>query len=68
MDGGAVGLVERELVARELAEGRLIQLFDVGVAAGGDHAYHLAYPESGAKAPGVALRDWMLAELGRSDA
>ena len=51
MDGGAVGLVERELVARELAEGRLIQLFDVGVAAGGDHAYHLAYPESGAKAP-----------------
>ena len=35
---------ERELVARELAEGRLIQLFDVGVAAGGDHAYHLAYP------------------------
>ena len=25
MDGGAVGLVERELVARELAEGRLIQ-------------------------------------------
>ena len=43
MDGGAVGLVERELVARELAEGRLIQLFDVGVAAGGDHAYHLAY-------------------------
>ena len=47
MDGGAVGLVERELVARELAEGRLIQLFDVGVA---------------------ALRDWMLAELGRSDA
>ena len=64
MDGGAVGLVERELVARELAEGRLIQLFDVGVAAGGDHAYHLAYRIRRQGAGVTALRDWMLAGWG----
>ena len=54
--------------SRELAEGRLIQLFDVGVAAGGDHAYHLAIPNPAPGAGRNALRDWMLAELGRSDA
>ena len=66
MDGGAVGLVERELVARELAEGRLVQLFDVGVTAGGDPPITWPIP-NGANAPGGGAARWMLAEL-RPDA
>lgn len=62
--GGAVGLVDLAMIRNELSEGRLVQLFDVGVSVAGDYAYHLVYPESSAQDPRVlAFCDWMMAEL-----
>jgi LysR family glycine cleavage system transcriptional activator len=65
IDGGAVGLVERDLVAADLANGRLVRLFDVAVRMAPQHAYHLVYPASSADNVRIlALRDWLLAEVG----
>ncbi|MCQ9979629.1 LysR substrate-binding domain-containing protein, partial [Staphylococcus aureus] len=44
LDGGAVGLVEQDLVAEDLARGRLVRLFDIAVGLGPAYAYHLLYP------------------------
>ncbi|MBO6530849.1 MAG: LysR family transcriptional regulator [Erythrobacter sp.] len=66
-DGGAVGLVELELVEAELSQGRLVRLFDVGVSIGQDFAYHLVYPERSSQDQRVAaFRAWILGETGRS--
>ena len=62
IDSGAIGLADLAMIATDLAEGRLIRLFDVGVRMAGDHTYHLVYPESRGGDTGiVAFRDWMLA-------
>src|SRR5256885_4415632 len=45
LDGGAVGLVEQDLVAEDLARGRLVRLFDIAVGLGPAYAYHLLYPQ-----------------------
>ncbi|AZS78123.1 LysR family transcriptional regulator [Achromobacter spanius] len=61
IDGGAVGLVEWELVERDVRAGRLVRLFDVGVRVAPEYAYHLVYPAGSDADPRVcALRDWML--------
>lgn len=61
IDGGAVGLVEWELVERDVQAGRLVRLFDVGVRVAPQYAYHLVYPAALDADPRVkALRDWML--------
>ncbi len=61
IDGGAVGLVEWELVERDVSAGRLVRLFDVGVRVAPEYAYHLVYPTGNDADPRVcALRDWML--------
>lgn len=66
MDGGAVGLVELELVDRELERGRLVRLFDVGVKVAPGYAYHLVYPAASVDDPRVqALRAWMEGEVQR---
>lgn len=66
MEGGAVGLVELELVDRELEQGRLVRLFDVGVRVAPEYAYHLVYPEASQQDPRVqALRTWIVAEVHR---
>lgn len=60
IEGGAVGLVERDMVLKELAEGRLVQLFDIGLTVGRNHAYHVVYPPEAADDPAVAaLRTWL---------
>lgn len=62
-DGNAIGLVELEMVETDLAEGRLVRLFDIGVSVAEEYAYHLVYPESSSEEPSVkALRDWILSE------
>lgn len=64
IDGGAVGLVEWELVERDVQAGRLVRLFDVGLRVGPQMAYHLVYPTARATDPPViALRDWMLSQM-----
>lgn len=62
-DGNAIGLVELEMVENDLAEGRLVRLFDIGVSVADEYAYHLVYPKSSAEEPGLqALREWILSE------
>ena len=69
MDGGAVGLVEWELVERDVQAGRLVRLFDVGVRVAPEFAYHLVYPAASASDRRVcALRDWMLRTVSAADA
>lgn len=62
-DGNAIGLVELEMVENDLAEGRLVKLFDIGVSVAEEYAYHLVYPTSSAEQSGLqAFREWMLSE------
>ena len=66
LEGGAAGLVELELVDRELEQGRLVRLFDVGVKVAPDYAYHLVYPAGSRDDPRVqALQDWLDGEVRR---
>ena len=66
---GAAGLVELELVDRELEQGRLVRLFDVGVKVAPDYAYHLVYPAGSRDDPRVrALQDWLDDEVRRRTA
>lgn len=63
--GGGVAILTRELFADELANGSLIQPFDI---VGNDgHSYWLVYQEARRNVPKIrAFRDWMLAEIGAS--
>lgn len=61
--GVGAAILTRELFAAELANGSLIQPFDI---VGNDgHAYWLVYQEARRNVPKIrAFRDWMLAEIG----
>jgi LysR family glycine cleavage system transcriptional activator len=63
--GQGVAIVTRALFKDELADGRLIQPFDL---VGDDgHAYWLVYPEARRNVPKIrAFRDWLLAEVAAS--
>lgn len=64
IDGGAVGLVDLAMIRNELSEGRLVQLFDIGVSVADNYAYHIVYPESAAQDSRVlSFCDWMLGEV-----
>ncbi|MGF6174277.1 transcriptional regulator GcvA [Ensifer sp. 4252] len=64
IDGGAVGLVDLAMIRNEVSEGRLVQLFDIGVSVAEDYAYHLVYPENSGQDPRVlAFCDWMQGEM-----
>jgi LysR family transcriptional regulator, glycine cleavage system transcriptional activator len=63
LEGGAVGLAEPIMIANELAQGRLIRLFNISLNVSDLHAYHVVYPEYHYKNPAVAaFRHWMLSE------
>jgi len=65
IEGGAVGLADLAMIANDLAQGRLVRPFDIGVSVAGEYAYHLVYPESSGQDPRVlAFRAWMLGEAG----
>jgi LysR family transcriptional regulator, glycine cleavage system transcriptional activator len=65
MAGHGVAILTRALFVSELADGRLIQPFDI---VGDDgHAYWLVYPESRRNVPKIrAFRDWLLEEVAAS--
>ncbi|KVN03709.1 LysR substrate-binding domain-containing protein [Burkholderia stagnalis] len=64
MDGTAIGLAEPELIARDLAEGRIVRLFDVRVEVAPTVAYHVVYPERMRDDPRIiALRGWLAGEI-----
>ncbi len=66
LDGGAVGLAEPVMIADDLATGRLVRLFDIGISIGPAYAYYLVYPENIAQDPRIlAFRAWILKETGR---
>ena len=60
--GQGVAILTRALFKAELADGRLVQPFDL---VGDDgHAYWLVYPEARRNVPKIrAFRDWVLAEI-----
>jgi LysR family glycine cleavage system transcriptional activator len=60
--GHGVAILTRALFKAELADGRLIQPFDL---VGDDgHAYWLVYPQARRNVPKIrAFRDWILAEI-----
>ena len=62
MAGQGVAILTRKFFTSELAEGRLIQPFDL---LGDDgHAYWLVYPEARRNVPKIrAFRDWLLPEI-----
>ncbi|MBZ9762585.1 transcriptional regulator GcvA [Mesorhizobium sp. CA8] len=62
MAGHGVAILTRALFKNELADGRLIQPFDL---VGDDgHAYWLVYPTARRNVPKIrAFRDWILAEI-----
>lgn len=64
--GQGVAILTRKLFAAELANGALIQPFDI--VADDGHAYWLVYPEQRRNVPKIrAFRDWLLAELRIAD-
>jgi LysR family transcriptional regulator, glycine cleavage system transcriptional activator len=65
MAGQGVAILTPAFVATELADGRLIQPFDLVCSDG--NAYWLVYPEGRRNAPKVRVfRDWLLAEVAQS--
>jgi LysR family glycine cleavage system transcriptional activator len=64
MDGTTVGLAEPHMIARDLADGRLVRLFDVNVEVAPGLAYHVVYPAHTQGDPRiVALCDWLADEV-----
>lgn len=64
LEGGAVGLADLDMIASDLAQGRLVRLFDVGVRMPQPYAYYLVCPqESSEDARVVAFREWMLGQM-----
>jgi len=66
LDGSAVGLADLDMIGKDLAEGRLVRLFDIGVSVAPDYAYHLVYPQGSSRDPRVlAFRAWLLQQAGQ---
>lgn len=66
IDSGAVGLVDLALIGNDLAQGRLVRLFDIGIEVAPDYAYHLVYPASRGEDPRIqAFTQWMLDQAGQ---
>ena len=60
--GLGLALVPTFLIARDLAEGRLVAACGAPIAAHG--SYHLVWPQSpAARAPLVSFRDWLVEEI-----
>jgi LysR family transcriptional regulator, glycine cleavage system transcriptional activator len=65
IDGAGVALGWRYLAADDVAAGRLVQPFELGLPL--RSAFYFVSPAGGKRLPKVeALLEWMLAELGRA--
>lgn len=63
--GLGVAIADKRLVTKELESGRLVIPFDIPLS--GESAYYLIHPEDQTDNPKIAaFRDWLLAEVGRS--
>ena len=62
-----VEAVQRDLVADDLAAGRLVVPFDLSVCDPLDFAYHVVVPKRTADLPKVvAFKTWLLDEIART--
>ena len=62
IDGAGVVLGWRSLSSRDVAAGRVVELFDLAIPLGS--TFYLVYPETQSRRPNiVALRDWIMREL-----
>ena len=67
IEGHGIALVSNVLVEADIEAGRLVRLFDLGLPAGRDVAYYLAYAPSRLRHPRVAaFRAWILNEVSQS--
>lgn len=67
LDGHAVGLAELELIGADLAQGRLVRLFDIALPMPAEHAYRVVHLRRRDEDPPVAAaRDWLIAEARRA--
>jgi LysR family glycine cleavage system transcriptional activator len=67
LDGHGIALVSNVLVEADIAAGRLIRLFDLGLHVGHDVAYYLAYSPNRVQHSRVAaFRDWILNEVSQT--
>lgn len=65
IDGGGIGLADLDMIANDLAQGRLQRLFDIVVPVAPDYAYHLVYPRRSREDPRIlAFRGWLLEQAG----
>ncbi len=63
LDGFGVALGDSNLVADDLAAGRLIKPFELSLKAPADFAYYIISPQESAEQPMIkAFRDWCLTE------
>lgn len=63
-DGTAAGLLELAMVEAELAQGRLLRLFDIALPVTSSQAYHLVYRLGGSEDGRIlAFQAWLLAQL-----
>lgn len=68
IDGTAIGLAELSMIASDVAQGRVMRLFDIGVSMAQEYTYHLVYPENSSQDTRVlAFREWMLSEITRDN-
>lgn len=66
IEGGGVGLADLNMIANDLADGRLVRVLDIGISVAPEYAYHLVYPESSSDDPRIlTFREWMLTEAER---
>lgn len=66
LDGLGVALASKPLVAKALAQGRLVAPFNIAV--GQNYAYYLVIPEAAAARPGVqSFRAWLMEEAGKEE-
>lgn len=67
IDGGGIDLADLDMIANDLAQGRLQRLFDTAVPVAPDYAYHLVYPQRSREDPRIrAFRSWLLEQAGVS--
>ncbi|KRA17402.1 transcriptional regulator [Lysobacter sp. Root604] len=65
IDGGGIGLADLDMIANDLAQGRLQRLFDTVVPVAPEYAYHLVYPQRSRDDPRIrAFRSWLLEQAG----
>lgn len=67
IDGHAVGLAELELIGADLAQGRLLRLFDIAVPMPHGYAYRVAHPLDNEDERVATVREWLL-EQARGEA